>query len=544
VARAAGAILVLVLAASGAFAGGAGTTGGVGLKLPSAARPTGMGAAFVGLADDANALLWNPAGLSFVSSPEVSLLHTMYLAQTSYQILGYAQPLPLLGTVAASINILDYGKVPRTSERSNGLYGGVIGSNAPQDYYITLGWGDAMPPVFGLDKVRAGVSLKTTVQQLSAGTKYGAGLTGGALWDSPVPGLRAGMVLDNLGASGAGVLPFVWALGGSYNRRLGRDFTGIFALDARVPIDTGLVYNLGAELTGFEMVMVRAGWRGGGVLGGPSLGFGVKYPAKWLDKNFVFKLDYAMASSGELGTSQRFQLSAQLGGAENRPGALKVVIEQGRPVLVWKGAAAAYQVLAQKEGEADLSRLTKTPVTEKRYALADLTEGKYSIKVAVADTTRPDWIGPVSKKMDYTAGTAVGDTVNPVPATALSTTTFQPVVPVTATSSTVFQPVSYQFAPSSTVFRPVAPVPAKSVEKVPAAAPTIYQFDPSATAFQPVASAAAPSSTVFRPAAPVLAKPVEKVPAAAPTIYRFDPSATAFQPAAPASAKPVAQPKK
>jgi len=475
------AMLAILLAASESFATGAGTTGGVGLKLPSAARPTGMGAAFVGLADDANALLWNPAGLSFVSSPEVSLLHTMYLAQTSYQILGYAQPLPLLGTVAASINILDYGKVPRTAERSNGLYGGITGSNAPQDYYITLGWGDAMPPVFGLDKLRAGVSLKTTVQQLSAGTKYGAGLTGGALWDSPVPGLRAGMVLDNLGASGDGVLPFVWALGGSYNRRLGRDFTGVFALDARVPIDTGLVYNMGAELTGFDIVMVRAGWRGGGVLGGPSLGFGVKYPAKWLDRNFVFKLDYAMASSGELGTSQRFQLSAQLGGAENRPGALKVVIENGMQFLTWKGAAAAYNVLAQKEGEADFTRLTKTPVTEMRCALADLAEGKYSIKVAVADTKRPDWIGPVSKKMDYTTGLVAGDTVKPVAAVVLSSTAFQAGVPVTAPSSTVFSPVSYQFAPSSTLFRPVTPV-------------------------------AAPSSTVFRPTAPALAKPGAQPP--------------------------------
>jgi len=457
------AMLAVLLAASRSFAGGAGTTGGVGLKLPASARPTGMGAAFVGLADDANSLLWNPAGLSFVSSPEVSLLHTIYLANTSYQILGYAQPLPLLGTVAASVNLLDYGKIPRTTERSNGLYGGVIGSNAPQDYYITLGWGDAMPPVFGLDKIRAGVSLKTTVQQLSAGTKYGAGLTGGALWDSPVQGLRAGMVLDNLGASGAGVLPFVWALGGSYSRRLSRDFQGVFALDIRVPIDTGLVYNLGMELTGFDIVMVRAGWRGGGVLGGPSLGFGIKYPAKWLDKNFMFKLDYAMASSGELGTSQRFQLSAQLGGVENRPGALRVVIEEGKPFLLWKGAASGYHVMARKEGEADFTRLTKAPVTEPRYALVDLAPGKYSIKVAIADAKRPDWIGPVSKQMEYTVAGAAEPADKTKAAESAPAKPVEPVAPVApAAKAPVAPPSSYQYAPGAESSEPVAPAPVKS----------------------------------------------------------------------------------
>ena len=32
-------------------------------QIPTGARPLGMGGAFVGVADDANALNWNPAGL-------------------------------------------------------------------------------------------------------------------------------------------------------------------------------------------------------------------------------------------------------------------------------------------------------------------------------------------------------------------------------------------------------------------------------------------------------------------------------------------------
>ena len=41
------------------------------LKLGVGARALGMGGAFVGLADDASAGYWNPAGLAFMSSHQV-----------------------------------------------------------------------------------------------------------------------------------------------------------------------------------------------------------------------------------------------------------------------------------------------------------------------------------------------------------------------------------------------------------------------------------------------------------------------------------------
>ena len=67
---------IACLFAAAAWAGGPGTTGGIGLKLPAGARPTAMGGAFVGKADDLNALYWNPAGLALVRSPELSLMHS------------------------------------------------------------------------------------------------------------------------------------------------------------------------------------------------------------------------------------------------------------------------------------------------------------------------------------------------------------------------------------------------------------------------------------------------------------------------------------
>ncbi len=40
------------------------------------ARPLAMGGAFIGLADDANATYWNPAGLALLSKPEATWMHT------------------------------------------------------------------------------------------------------------------------------------------------------------------------------------------------------------------------------------------------------------------------------------------------------------------------------------------------------------------------------------------------------------------------------------------------------------------------------------
>ena len=45
-------------------AGGVGTTGAQFLKIGTGARPVAMGYAFSAVADDLNALYWNPAGLA------------------------------------------------------------------------------------------------------------------------------------------------------------------------------------------------------------------------------------------------------------------------------------------------------------------------------------------------------------------------------------------------------------------------------------------------------------------------------------------------
>jgi len=329
-ARLIAALLALALAPGFARgAGGAGTTGAASLKVAAGARPAALGGAFVGLADDANALFWNPAGLAAVDAREVGLMYTSYLVDTSYQLVSWAQPMPVLrGGVAAAVYTLDYGKLTLRDERADGLYGPATGSTAPREWYLTAGWGRPLPEIAGLGRLKVGASVKLTFQPATLGEVVGAGATAGALLDTPAEGLRVGLVADNLGAltSGGPALPINFRFGASYARPMGKSLSAVAAADARYFLDTGFRACGGVEVVAFDLLAVRGGWQSSGTdaavtgpsgaavpgEGGPTLGFGVRSPASWAGRSVRFSLDYALSTVGDLGQAHRVQLTVRL----------------------------------------------------------------------------------------------------------------------------------------------------------------------------------------------------------------------------------------
>jgi len=77
------------------------------------ARPLAMGRAFTAVADDIDALYWNPAGLSSYRSSQVTLQHSPLLLGGAYQYLAYSQPLYAWGNVGVGIVNLYSGDVDR-----------------------------------------------------------------------------------------------------------------------------------------------------------------------------------------------------------------------------------------------------------------------------------------------------------------------------------------------------------------------------------------------------------------------------------------------
>jgi len=83
------------------------------LKL-GVGRATGMGDAFVAIADDASAAYWNPAGLALLKNREILLNHIDWILETRHEYLAAAFPTKL-GTFAVSVTSVNYGEFEETT---------------------------------------------------------------------------------------------------------------------------------------------------------------------------------------------------------------------------------------------------------------------------------------------------------------------------------------------------------------------------------------------------------------------------------------------
>ena len=62
------------------------------MSYGAGARSLAMGAAFVGVADDASATYWNPAGLSQITRKELTLMQATLFADTTYDFYSFVMP--------------------------------------------------------------------------------------------------------------------------------------------------------------------------------------------------------------------------------------------------------------------------------------------------------------------------------------------------------------------------------------------------------------------------------------------------------------------
>ncbi len=98
-----------------------GTTAAAFLEIPVGARAIGMGGAFVGTADDATSLYWNPAGIARLQQREAMFNHTTWIADMSYDFAGVALPMGDFGTIGLSFNGLTMPDMAvRTVEKPDG----------------------------------------------------------------------------------------------------------------------------------------------------------------------------------------------------------------------------------------------------------------------------------------------------------------------------------------------------------------------------------------------------------------------------------------
>ena len=95
------------------------TEGALFLLLPVGGRAIGLGQANVASVDGSEAVWWNPAGLARQNKRELAIHHSEPFLETSANALTFAVPSTLLGVLALSVNILDFGTEQQTDANNN-----------------------------------------------------------------------------------------------------------------------------------------------------------------------------------------------------------------------------------------------------------------------------------------------------------------------------------------------------------------------------------------------------------------------------------------
>ena len=322
------------------------------LLISPGARASGMGEAFVALADDATAVYWNPAGLAFQTGNEITIMHMQWLPQLVsdmyYEFLAYRRHFESLGgTLGANVTFLNLGEQVHTGEQGPEP----LGTFHSWDLAVTLCYATKLNENLGL-----GVGMRyirSNLAPMGAGEEKGRGVGSafavdlGVLYKFPfLRGFSFGLNLQNLGpkityidAAQADPLPTNLKIGiafrllnTEYNRLTlaadtnkmlvrGREqedgtwkydpfYKAVFTSwgDGSISDQLGrLISSVGAEYVYNNMIFLRAGYYYDpeGKVKYPSFGAGLQYSA------FRFDFAYVAAEQGSpLSDTMRFSLTA------------------------------------------------------------------------------------------------------------------------------------------------------------------------------------------------------------------------------------------
>jgi hypothetical protein len=121
------------------------------LLLAPDSRFSAIGESGTGLADNASAIFWNPAGIAFLTGTEISITHSNWLPQFNldlfYDYLTFRTYLEdLSGNVTASVTFMNFGEFIRTSE----VGPEPIGTFSAYDAALTLGYATKLGTDWGV----------------------------------------------------------------------------------------------------------------------------------------------------------------------------------------------------------------------------------------------------------------------------------------------------------------------------------------------------------------------------------------------------------
>jgi len=258
------------------------------------ARTLGLGGAFVGAADDASSVVWNPAGLSTLVPNELHMDAARLFEDTTIGSFGFAVPGNKLPSFGLTVLTLRSGQFEKTDEMNNSL--GTF-NESETAYIFTMS--RAINPRFAL-----GVNSKLVRQSLEDFSGGGWRFDVGAIM-SVTPSLKIGASALNLGGPNITLqntketYATQFRGGFSYTALRGR---GLIAIEADQTQGSGLSLHGGSEYWVQPMFALRAGMNDQRMSGGFSY-----RPAGH------YQFDYGV-SDHPLGIIHRIGVSYRFGG--------------------------------------------------------------------------------------------------------------------------------------------------------------------------------------------------------------------------------------
>jgi len=268
------------------------------------ARPAGMAGAFGAYNDDAVAFLWNPAALGKLPGPMVSATHFLSIADTEFDQASFNQPLRVWDADAGLGLNVQYDTTTNFDQID--AQGNDLGAVENYDLLVGASGGIALSGA-----TRLGVTAKVFDSRLAEYKARGFALDLGGQSDI-TSRLTLGVALSNMGTQSAydqvaDPLPTDFSLSGRY-LLVDSDLVSLQTaaqLDRLWSTDGPITLGLGAEYWYARSLVFRAGWKFGVDVGPLSLGAGFKWQG--------FSLDYAYNTLGNLGMTNRFSVSMELG---------------------------------------------------------------------------------------------------------------------------------------------------------------------------------------------------------------------------------------
>lgn len=312
-------VLLIFLFARISFAqNGPGTTGGVALKIPVNPRAIGMANAFTAVADDSSAVYWNPAGLEQLQGAELFAEYDVFINTESYSYLNGGFKMANDFALGFGAKLLGTGLTNEIDQ-----FGNQTGGTFGESYYdidLAAAYRLSYSLDIGLTVKYINETLAITSGSIPGGSSSTVAVDIGLLYKTPIPHLKLGLDLQNLGPgltfdSGNSVtdpLPLVFKIGAAY-QMFDDDFT--MSCDVDFPNDNAVSASLGGEYWYKNTLVGRLGYEfqgsidqnqlGIGGEAGLYLGAGVKIAL--FKTNFEF--DYAWTDQGILGSNHHFSLA-------------------------------------------------------------------------------------------------------------------------------------------------------------------------------------------------------------------------------------------